>query len=254
MDDILWFCDEHFLDGVYGSAIPRDNIARQLTSLLVVVTAGGLGLYLLTAAFCYHFIFDKSLLKHKRVLKNQVWLEITYACKHIPGMSLLTCPLFLLEVRGYSQLYSSIDEYGMPYLILSFFMFVMFIDMGIYLVHRGLHIPFMYKNFHKPHHKWLVTSPFASHSFHFVDGFCQSSPYHMAAFLFPLHKWMYIGLFIFVNVWTVSIHDGVNNVPEWLQDWINGSAHHADHHLFFNYNYGQFFTIWDRMAGSHRNP
>ena len=26
------------------------------------------------------------------------------------------------------------------------------------------------------------------------------------------------------------------------------------HHLYFNYNYGQFTTIWDRMGGSYRKP
>jgi len=26
------------------------------------------------------------------------------------------------------------------------------------------------------------------------------------------------------------------------------------HHLYFNYNYGQFTTIWDRIGGSYRKP
>jgi Delta7-sterol 5-desaturase len=24
--------------------------------------------------------------------------------------------------------------------------------------------------------------------------------------------------------------------------------------LYFNYNYGQFFTLWDRLGGSYRKP
>ncbi|RUP51578.1 hypothetical protein BC936DRAFT_147266 [Jimgerdemannia flammicorona] len=35
---------------------------------------------------------------------------------------------------------------------------------------------------------------------------------------------------------------------------INSSAHHTVHHLYFNYNYGQYFTLWDRIGGSHRQP
>lgn len=35
---------------------------------------------------------------------------------------------------------------------------------------------------------------------------------------------------------------------------INTSAHHTVHHLYFNYNYGQYFTLWDRIGGSHRAP
>lgn len=26
------------------------------------------------------------------------------------------------------------------------------------------------------------------------------------------------------------------------------------HHLYFNYNYGQYTTIWDRLGGSYRQP
>lgn len=61
-------------------------------------------------------------------------------------------------------------------------------------------------------------------------------------------------MFVFVNFWTVSIHDGDFRVPDLLKPIINGSAHHMDHHLFYNYNYGQFFTFWDRIGKSFRYP
>ena len=35
---------------------------------------------------------------------------------------------------------------------------------------------------------------------------------------------------------------------------INGAACHTLHHLQFNYNYGQFTTLWDRLGGSYRKP
>ena len=35
---------------------------------------------------------------------------------------------------------------------------------------------------------------------------------------------------------------------------INGAACHTVHHLYFNYNYGQFTTLWDRLGGSYRQP
>lgn len=33
--------------------------------------------------------------------------------------------------------------------------FLLFTDYCIYWVHRWLHIPILYKTFHKPHHKWI---------------------------------------------------------------------------------------------------
>lgn len=31
-------------------------------------------------------------------------------------------------------------------------------------------------------------------------------------------------------------------------------AHHTIHHSKFLYNYGQFFTFWDRIGGTHMDP
>lgn len=65
---------------------------------------------------------------------------------------------------------------------------------------------------------------------------------------------VYLSLFVFVNIWTISIHDGDYRIPGPLICLINGAAHHVDHHLYFNYNYGQYFTLWDRLGGSYRHP
>lgn len=35
---------------------------------------------------------------------------------------------------------------------------------------------------------------------------------------------------------------------------INGASCHTMHHLYFNYNYGQFTTAWDRLGGTYRKP
>ena len=117
-----------------------------------------------------------------------------------------------------------------------------------------MHSKLLYKPLHKTHHTWKVTTPFASHAFNPIDGFLQSTPYHIYVFLFPMHKLTYLTLFIFVHIWTISIHDGDYRVPDLLKYFVNGSAHHMDHHLFYNYNYGQFLTFSDRLCGSFRNP
>ena len=126
--------------------------------------------------------------------------------------------------------------------------------MLIYFIHRGLHHRLIYKHFHKLHHRWIVPTPFASHAFQWQDGFLQSCPYHIYVFLFPLHKITYLFFFLFVNFWTVSIHDGNYSVPKLFQPFINGSAHHNDHHQYYDCNYGQFFTFWDRLMSSFRMP
>ncbi|KAF9164808.1 c-5 sterol desaturase [Actinomortierella ambigua] len=140
---------------------------------------------------------------------------------------------------------------GWAFVAISIAAFLFFTDCGIYWIHRLLHHPFVYKRLHKPHHKWIIPTPYASHAFHPVDGYLQSVPYHLFVFVFPMQKYIYLGMFVFVNLWSVLIHDGEFLMPN---EVVNGAAHHSIHHLYFNYNYGQYFTFWDRVGGSYRVP
>ncbi|GMG40487.1 unnamed protein product [Ambrosiozyma monospora] len=237
----------------HASLLSRSNIIRQIISLFTVMTIFGWALYFLVASLSFHFVYNKENFNHPRYLKNQMSMEIKLAVSAIPVMVLLTVPWFLLELHGYSKLYYNVNDStgGWTAVLLQFPSFILFTDCGIYFLHRWLHWPAVYKALHKPHHKWIVCTPFASHAFHPVDGYCQSLPYHWFPFIFPLHKVSYLFLFTFVNFWTVMIHDGeyMSNDPV-----INGAACHTIHHLYFNYNYGQFTTLWDRLGGSYREP
>ena len=260
MDLILEKLDSYFLTPyVYPSDWHEYDWKRQLLTLFLLMNVGGWLLYMISASFSFLFIFDRRLMQHPLMLENQIRREIKVASFSIPFMAVPTVFIFLLEVKGYSKLYwydrpnqtwaNFLFEIGC-----SVVLFLLFTDFLIYWIHRGLHHKSVYKYLHKTHHLWKVPTPFASHAFHPIDGFLQSCPYHIYPFLFPLHKIVYLSLFLAVNFWTVSIHDGDYRVPEVLKPIINGSAHHTDHHLLYNYNYGQFFTLWDRIGGSFRTP
>ncbi|TFK75100.1 fatty acid hydroxylase [Pluteus cervinus] len=242
----------HLLTNI--SAWPRDYIPRQLISLSVITLVGVHILYFLFATLSYYFIFNHDMMRHPRFLKNQIKLEIQCSLRAFPGMTILTLPFFQGEVMGYTKLYDGLDTYGYWYLIASVPLFLVFTDYGIYWIHRGLHIPAVYKLLHKPHHKWVVPTPFSSHAFHPVDGWLQSIPYHIFILVFPLHRVLYLVLFVLINFWTIFIHDSDMITGHALEKIINGPAHHTLHHLYFTVNYGQYFTWADRAGGSYRQP
>ncbi len=66
-----------------------------------------------------------------------------------------------------------------------------------------------------------------------------------------MHIYAYLFAFVGVQFWTISIHDGIYLVNNTI---INGAAHHTIHHLEFNYNFGQYFTLWDRIGGTWKMP
>jgi len=211
-------------------------------------------MYFAVATLSYFFIFNREMEKHPRFLKNQIRLEIQLSLKSFPVMILLTLPFFQAEVMGYSLLYDDVAEYGWAYFAFSIGWFLVFTDYCIYWIHRWEHHPICYKWLHKPHHKWIIPSPFASHAFHPLDGYIQSIPYHFFIFAFPLHRKLYLGLFVFVNCWTIFIHDSDMITDHPLEKYINGPAHHTLHHMYFTVNYGQYFTFADRLGKSYRQP
>ncbi|EPX74168.1 C-5 sterol desaturase Erg32 [Schizosaccharomyces octosporus yFS286] len=237
---------------IASAFLDRNNIFRQGISLFLITWVMGTLSYFVSASIAYFFYFDRQEAKrHPKFLKNQELLELKTALSNLPGMAVLTFPWFLAELRGYSYAYDDPAEYGYFYLGFSVILFLLFSDFLIYWIHRGLHHPWFYAPLHKLHHKWIIPTPFSSHAFHFLDGYSQSLPYHLFPFFFPLNKYLYLLLFGSVNYWTVLIHDGKyfsNNAV------INGAAHHASHHMYFNYNYGQFFTLFDRLCSSYRHP
>ncbi|RYC97119.1 putative Delta(7)-sterol 5(6)-desaturase [Fusarium oxysporum f. sp. narcissi] len=236
----------------YMSAWDRDNPLRQALTLYLITWIFGLLVYFIVATLSYIFIFDKRTFDHPRFIKNQVRLEIIAANKAMPVMAIITAPFFLLEVRGYGKLYDTTEDGpGLWYNFFQFPLFLLFTDFCIYWAHRWLHHRLVYKYLHKLHHKWIMPTPFASHAFHPLDGFTQSLPYHIFPFIFPLQKMAYVALFVFVNLWSVMIHDGeyLTNNPV-----VNGAACHSLHHSRFEVNYGQFFTGFDRMGGTYLMP
>ena len=146
---------------------PRDNIYRQIVSILVITQIGATSLYLIFSALSYYFVFDRRLEYHPRFLKNQVRQEIVSSLSAVPFINLLTLPVFLAEVRGKSLLYASVSDYGWSWLAVSTVLYMAFNDFAIYWIHRLEHHPSVYKYIHKPHHKWIGTFFFCLNFHHY---------------------------------------------------------------------------------------
>lgn len=206
MDLVLDYADEYLLDATYAYFLPapdasgsklaanatlaagaaatraastwaRDYIVRQTVSLFVLSAVAALFLYFLLSSLSYFILYDKRLEHHPRFLKRQKYQEIMCSVLSVPAMDVLTLPWFLGEVRGHSLLYTEVSERGWAYLIFSALWFLVFTDFLIYWIHRIEHHPSIYKYIHKPHHKWIIPTPFAALAFHPLDGYAQSLPY-----------------------------------------------------------------------------
>jgi len=142
-------------------------------------------------------------------------------------------------------------RYGYAWLVASFFVYLFLTETFVYWIHRGLHHRSLYTWLHLKHHEFRKPTPFAGVAFNPLDSFLQALPHHVCALLLPVHVSIYMGMLTFVAVWAVLIHDRVSIVRH---PFVLYTGHHTIHHHFNKYNYGQFFTFWDRWGGTYKSP
>ena len=210
--------------------------------------------YFSTAGAIYGYLYILKKKKYfpdyqldKKMFKKEVVLSILNGFGNVAFI----VPIHMLISKGHSKLYYDVSEHSWGYLALSLFLCLFVGETFIYWIHRWLHLPFFYKHLHIYHHQFRRINPWTSMAFHPIDAFMQSFPYHLCIFLFPTHIGVYLFCMVIVSFWTFNIHDQVS-VVHWKG--INNSGHHQVHHWFNNYNLGQYFTFWDRLGGTYRDP
>jgi lathosterol oxidase len=229
-------------------------IALEYLKLLVFAPI----MYFLTAGTSY-FIFFKLLKKKIHPKYSPDWNEIKqsmmWSMISLFGNVLLLAPINLLVIFNYSKVYYTVDQYGWPYIFLSFIGVLVWTETLIYWIHRALHTEFLYEKLHIIHHQFIKPTPWISNAFHPVDSFVQGLPLYIYGFFFPLHYNLYMFCLLFLMMWSVSIHNRFSILnTKW--SFINYCDHHTLHHWYGKapYNLGQYFTFWDRIAGTYKSP
>lgn len=204
------------------------------------------------ASYLFFFVWGRSkFVPDHSLSRAELAKAMRWAAYSVVGNAALMLPFEYGVLNGRSRIYYDVAEHGWLYLVGSVVALVLITDVAIYGVHRALHHPLLFRRIHKHHHKFRIPHPWMSLSFHPLDSFGQALPYHVCAFLFPLHAWVYIGAISLVTLWAVLIHDRVSFVSS---RFVNNTGCHTVHHWHNRYNLGQYFTFMDRLFGTYRSP
>ncbi|MFZ4403186.1 MAG: sterol desaturase family protein [Pseudobdellovibrionaceae bacterium] len=173
-------------------------------------------------------------------------------------MSVLTGILFGLTgavwgwlwQNGYTKIYLQFNQYGWLYFFASGFIVSLLHELYFYWTHRWLHHPWAFRRFHAAHHESLTPSPWASFSFHPVEGLIQALALPLISLFIPVHPLVLLTYLTVMTLSAVGNHLGFELMPrQWgarffSKTFISGT-HHSQHHRFYKYNYGLFYTFSD---------
>jgi len=214
--------------------------------------------YLLVSGL-YHYIFftlfRKKLRqriinaspKQKKQLKKEIyWSAITSLIFAVSGTGMV-----LLWQRGYTQIYTDFSAYPMWYTFVGVGVALFIHETYYYWIHRWMHRPKIFRRIHKVHHESTKTSSLTSFSFHPIESVLQAIVVPVIVLFLPLHIYAILFLLMLMTFSGTINHAGVEIYPKsfqrhWLGKWLIGATHHDLHHKQFRFNFGLYFTFWDK--------
>lgn len=219
-----------------------------------------IGRYLLVAGIFYlvfHTWFpdkwQQRKLSTRRYKSGQLRREIGWSVITSILFSLAGVLTLILWQNGDTNVYTEINTYGWWYLPLSLLLSFFIHETYYYWVHRLMHHPAIFRSVHKVHHDSNTTSPFTAFSFHPLEGLLQAIVLPFTLIIIPLHPIVILFNLMVMTFSSVINHLNIEIYPSgfnkhFVGKWLIGATHHSLHHKHFKFNFGLYFTFWDRIG------
>ncbi|MBL7846414.1 MAG: sterol desaturase family protein [Cyclobacteriaceae bacterium] len=222
-----------------------------------------IGRYFFLAGLAYLVCYYpgwKSLQRFKIQPKDpsriQIRHELRYSLSTALIFSAIGILVLLLYLNGYTTLYTNPSEHGWAYLLLTLACMIVFHDAYFYWTHRLLHTPWLFRKIHSVHHRSVNPTPWAAYAFHPLEALLEALVVFPIITVFPVHLGIFILFTFIVVLMNVLGHLGFEFMPETFRNgkgsWLTSSTHHNLHHQLFHWNYGYYFTWWDRWLKTLR--
>ncbi|XP_060801817.1 uncharacterized protein LOC106130278 [Amyelois transitella] len=218
-------------------------------------------MYFLVGGFLHwYYYINKRHLAHEWKIQPTKWLtpELERHEIKLGSLSLFVVGSFSAFLATYifngnpSTVYFQIEEYGWLWFILQFPVIFIYMDYTTYILHRMYHTPFLYRHFHKHHHKYKQPTVFSVTAMHPLELLHIQATVILPLFLFPVHWIAFYSIALYNYTHGILDHSGINFTAQWWQPWQPDSDFHDKHHEFFHCNFGFNMTLWDKLHGTCR--
>jgi sterol desaturase/sphingolipid hydroxylase (fatty acid hydroxylase superfamily) len=186
---------------------------------------------------------------------KQMLVEFGASLRSITIFSTIALSTFALEGLGLLPGPRIAAEWGAAWAWTSLVLMVVAHDAYFYWTHRAIHDPRLFRTFHRRHHKSNNPSPFTAYSFDVGEAAINGSFVPLWMIVVPTQWWV-VGLFMLHQIVRNTLgHSGYELFPARrdgrpVLDFLTTTTHHDIHHAQAGYNYGLYFTWWDRLMGT----
>lgn len=187
--------------------------------------------------------------------KGQIVRELATSLRTVLVFSSVGFLIWLSSVTGVGKFHDDPARYGWAWFAASVVILIVAHDAWFYWTHRLIHHPRLFRRLHRTHHKSNTPTPLTSYAFDTGEAALNAVFYLLMGLLLPLS---HLAGFIFLAhmmLRNAIAHSGYELFPRNregrpLFDWMTTVTHHDLHHAQAGWNYGFYFTFWDRFMGT----
>jgi Delta7-sterol 5-desaturase len=186
---------------------------------------------------------------------KQLLLEVLFSVRSVVVFSTVGVSTFLLDKAGLLPGPALAASWGPVWFFMALALMIIGHDAWFYWTHRLIHDPRLFRRLHRRHHKSHNPSPFTAYSFDMGEAAINAAFVPLWMLIVPT-PWPVVGLFMLHQIVRNTMgHSGYELFPaaangKPLFDWLTTVTHHDLHHAQAGYNYGLYFTFWDRVMGT----
>ncbi len=227
-----------------------------LATLVVFVVV--IGRYLLIAGLFYGVFYlwfpaywQQRKINERSYKKGQFKKEVRWSMITASIFAVSGSATAVLWQKGLTKLYMNWSDYPLWWIPCSLFIALLLHETYYYWLHRWMHHPKVFRIVHKVHHDSNITSPWTAFSFHPLEGLLQAIFLPLLLLVLPMHLYVLILQLTIMTFSSVINHLDIEVYPKrfhkhFMGKWLIGATHHSLHHKQFRYNYGLYFTFWDK--------
>lgn len=243
---------------------PEPTIPGMIADHILTVMYFDLSRYLIAAGVMFGIIVlfrgwaERRRIQQRRASRADYVREIASSIRTVFFFGITTLATLFLREIGVIEL--KLEQFSLALVIVQAVAMILAHDAYFYWMHRALHTKALFRATHLHHHKSRTPTPWTAYSFSVWEAIFEAAFVPLFLLATSLMGIAYAGMAILVFIWLQIIrnvmgHAGVEMHPAgWVDsrwtDWISTTTHHDLHHSSGTYNFGFYFTWWDRLMGT----
>lgn len=186
---------------------------------------------------------------------RQMLREFVASLRTVLIFSLIGLSIALAARAGVIRVIESPAEFGWWYFGFNVVALIVGHDAWFYWTHRLMHRPRLFRWFHRLHHRSNNPSPWTSYAFDASEAVVNGLYLPLAMLLMPTSIPAAFVFTAHMMLRNAIGHCGYEVFPARgdgrpLLGWLTSVTHHDLHHARAGWNFGLYFTWWDRLMGT----